>query len=109
MARYHPVPKHCTVNGGLKRLNKHSPNIRTCLLVYVDHDFSEVKSGKTRGGVTDDTKTTFDVPHGSALGPLLFVFYTAPIGDIIGQYLLNYHMYADDTKRRFIDCKCTLM
>ena len=50
------------------------------------------------GGVSNDTPLSFGVPHGSALGPLLFSIYTTPIGDIIRRHQLNVHLYGDDTQ-----------
>ena len=39
----------------------------------------------------------FGVSQGSILGPIEFCIYTIPLGAIIRQYKIDYHIYADDT------------
>ena len=38
------------------------------------------------------------VPQGSVLGPQLYCDYTTPLGTIFRNFLISFHMYADDSQ-----------
>jgi len=50
------------------------------------------------GSFSTTITLTSGVPHGSVLGPILSLLYTADILTIIAEYGLHGHLYADDSQ-----------
>ena len=65
--------------------------------------FASYLSGRTQsvkiGSVMSKERVLkYCVPQGFVLGPQLYCDYTIPLGTIIRNFLISFHMYADDSQ-----------
>ena len=51
--------------------------------------------------LSDPVHVDVGVPQDSVLGPLFFLVYVLPIGDIMKRHGIFYHVYADDIQLYF--------
>ena len=52
----------------------------------------------TPGGSSAPVALTCSVPHGSVIEPKEFIMYTEDIKETIDYFIINHHLYADDSQ-----------
>ena len=62
---------------------------------YLTGRSQRVKVGESR---SDPVSLHYGVPRGSVLGPILFMLYTCPLGQIFKAHGLMYYLHADDSQ-----------
>ena len=64
---------------------------------YLSDRFQAVvlKNEEGETAMSNMVKLSMGVPQGSVLGPLLFILFTTPLGDICRWYDQDFHLYAE--------------
>ena len=57
-----------------------------------------LQSVLVNGSVSARSVLKYGVPQGSVLGPVLFIMYIYPLGDVIKPFGISYHFFADDSQ-----------
>lgn len=65
---------------------------------FVSYLSDRIQSVLIDGVASEIWNIIFGVPQGSVLGPILFIIYTSPLGDILRRHGVLYHLYADDSQ-----------
>ena len=65
---------------------------------FISYMSDRTQSVVIQGVESDLCNLLFGVPQGSVLGPILFIIYTSPLGQIVRSLGIQYHFYADDTQ-----------
>ena len=83
----------------LTRLRDRFGITATCIAWFELYLVNRSQRIQMHGKISAEHPVVFGVPQGSVLGPLMFICYTAPLGDIARRHGINVHLYADDFKQ----------
>ena len=85
-------------NALLHRLHTRFGISGTALDWFKDYLSNRRQRVSVNGSLLDPVQIKCGGLQGSVLGPLLFLAYISPLGDIIRRHGLDFHLYADDTQ-----------
>jgi hypothetical protein len=80
----------------LTRLRDRFRITATSLALFESYLVNRSQRIQMHGRIPMERPVVFGVPLCSVLGPLMFIFYTTPLGDIARRHGINVHLYADD-------------
>ena len=82
----------------LTRLRDRFGITATCLAWFESYLVNQSQRIQMHGILSVERPVVFGVPQGSVLGPLMFICYIDPLGDIARRHGINVHLYADDAQ-----------
>ena len=81
----------------LKRLKERRGVVGDVLKWFESYLTDRSQTVNVKNATSKKMPLSSGVPQCSVLGPLLFLVYTLPLGDIMRKKGLQFHIYADDT------------
>ena len=82
----------------LDRLSERFGIIGNALEWFRSYLFNRHQVVKVNSHESTSRELRCGVPQGSVLGPILFLLYTSPLGDVLRYHSVKFHLYADDTQ-----------
>ena len=103
LVKYLETRLHCTVDHGIliHRLESRFGIKGKAVQWFRSYLENRLQYVCINGFNSSSTDVAFGVPQGSVLGPILYLLYTSPLGDIIRQHGMEFHLYTDDSQIYF--------